>query len=66
MSSTATEKLPRFLSQRQIAELLGASVRTIQSWRAAGKMPSPDVRVGGVLRWRRETVEAWLQRSAAA
>ena len=67
MSTTpATAKLPTFLSQRQIAELLGASVRTIQTWRSAGKMPPPDVRVGGVLRWRRETVELWLERSAAA
>lgn len=34
--------------------------RTFATWRAAGKVPPPDLAQGRILRWRRSTIEQWL------
>lgn len=48
------------LSAGDFAKLLGIGRRTFQTWRAAGKLPLPDLRIGHTVRWRASTVEAWL------
>jgi len=48
------------LNQRELAELLGVNVRTLQRMRHAGELP-PTVPVGRRLRWRRGDVETWLE-----
>ncbi len=47
------------ISIRQVAELLGCSTRHIQRLADSGKMPRP-VRLGTLLRWSRQTIEAWV------
>ena len=45
-----------------LAEYLGIGIRTAKRWVAEGILPRPDLRMRGVVRWRRETIEAWLVR----
>ena len=47
------------LDVRQVAAMLGASVRHIYRLADAGKMPSP-VRLGALVRWPRQAVLSWI------
>lgn len=47
------------ITAEKLAELLGVSIRTLWRLRRSGKLPAP-VRIGGCVRWRIETVQAWL------
>ncbi len=42
-----------------VCSYLAVPIRTFRRWRAAGKFPPPDVR-GRPNRWRRSTVERWI------
>jgi excisionase family DNA binding protein len=44
---------------RAVASLLNCSPRTIYRLSGAGHMPKP-VRLGALVRWRRQAIEAWL------
>lgn len=59
--STGHAELPLLLSVRQVAGLVGMSVRT--TWRlvSTGELPGP-VRVPGVraAKWKRSAIEAWV------
>lgn len=48
------------LSETQTAELLGLSIRTLQSWRLRGGGP-PFAKVGRAVRYRRSDLELWLE-----
>jgi excisionase family DNA binding protein len=48
-------------SQDDLVHLLNAGRRTIERMRAAGKLPKPDLYVGRMPRWRRETVRDWIE-----
>ncbi len=48
-----------YLRVRDLAELLRVNERTVRRWRSEGVLP-PAVEIAGVVRWRREAVEAWL------
>jgi predicted DNA-binding transcriptional regulator AlpA len=52
------------LTARDLAALLAIGRRTLQSWRATGKLPPPDVAIGKILRWRRKTIENWITANA--
>ena len=52
------------LSRRDVADLMGLSVETIKSHRAAGGMPDPDYVVDQKPLWRRETIDQWIARRA--
>jgi len=52
--------LDALLSPSEFAQLLGIGRRTFQSWRAAGKLPTPDLHEGKIIRWRRTTIQSWL------
>jgi predicted DNA-binding transcriptional regulator AlpA len=54
------------LNARDTAKLLRIGIRTFWRWVQAGQFPPPDVRLGRVLRWRRETIDAWLAGQSAA
>ena len=43
--------------------MLGAGVRTVRTWDAAGKLPSP-IRLGGKVVWRVDEIRAWLAAGA--
>jgi predicted DNA-binding transcriptional regulator AlpA len=60
--TTAWHNLPPVLSAKQVQALMQVGRRALDRWIAAGKFPAP-MRHGigrGVLRWRRETLEAFL------
>lgn len=45
-----------------VARMLDVGVRTLWRWASDGTFPPPDVRVGTrVVRWRRETVDRWIE-----
>ena len=48
------------LTVGDLAHILKRSDRSIRYWRAKGLLPEPDVVIGSTVRWRRQTVEAWL------
>ena len=51
------------LSPKQVAELLGVPVATIYQWRYRSEGP-PGFKLGGHVRYRRSSVEAWLNEHA--
>ena len=51
----------RLMTERQVAEYLNLSLRTIQRWRAEGTGP-PVLYAGNRPRYRKADVDAWLQR----
>ena len=53
-----------FLTQREVAELLNVSERTIQWWRQRGYFPQPGY-VGRRPVYRREVVDEWLAQQAS-
>ena len=47
------------LDVRAVAALLGCSTRHVYRLADAGHMP-PPVRLGALVRWRRQDIDAWL------
>lgn len=59
MSNTAVH-LPDLMTPIQAAAYLGFSIRTLKKWRLKHQGPAP-VRIGqSTVRYRKETVDAWL------
>jgi excisionase family DNA binding protein len=52
------ENVNELLSVKQVAEYLQLKRDTIYAWARQGKIPV--IRVGGILRFRRKDIEAWL------
>lgn len=52
-------KLPIFFAESEIAERLGVSLRTVQSWRARGAGPA-FTKFGRLVRYSEAAVEQWL------
>jgi len=52
---------PLLLRPKDVARLLGVSRRTIDGWRASGRLP-PAIKLGGCLLWRRVDLVAWVER----
>jgi predicted DNA-binding transcriptional regulator AlpA len=48
---------------KRLARMLCCGVRTIRSWDAAGRLPSP-IRIGGRVVWRLDEIRAWLRAGA--
>jgi predicted DNA-binding transcriptional regulator AlpA len=48
-----------------IAETLACSRRLVERMRSAGKLPKPDLHVGRMPRWRRETISTWIERGGS-
>jgi excisionase family DNA binding protein len=48
-----------FLTVRDVAERLQVDAKTVRRWREEHRLP-PAVSLGGVVRWRAETIDAWL------
>lgn len=60
------DELPEFLRLRDIRErIIGIGRRTAQRWIAAGSFPRPDLVLGGINFWKRETVMDWLEKKTA-
>lgn len=48
------------IDARELAGLLGLSLRSVRRLDCAGKLPQP-VRIGSAVRWRVQEVVAWLE-----
>jgi excisionase family DNA binding protein len=53
---------PPLLGKAELARFLGISERTIERLRSSGRFPAADIQFGTRPRWRRATIEAWIQR----
>jgi len=53
----------RLLTLGDLAALVQVSEKTLRRWRSEGRLPSA-VEIGGVVRWRREDVDAWISEHA--
>ena len=49
----------RFYCEREVATILGVSVKTVQGWRFRGGGP-PSVKLAGVVRYPMDSFEAWI------
>lgn len=48
------------LTVDDLSHILKRSARAIRYWRSKGLLPEPDLVIERTVRWRRETIEAWL------
>ena len=48
------------LTVGDLSLILKGSARAIRYWRSKGSLPEPDVDIERTVRWRPETIEAWL------
>jgi excisionase family DNA binding protein len=54
-----TKREPRLLTQDELARYLGVKPGTLSAWRYRGQGP-PAVKVGHLVRYRPQDVNAWL------
>jgi len=50
----------RLLGIKEIAAVVGESVRTVHRWIDAGKVPQP-IGIGHKLKWRSSTIQEWIR-----
>ena len=48
------------LPPRAVAELLNVPEGTLAAWRSSGRVPLPYLKFGGIVRYRRADVEAFV------
>ncbi|MDB4621793.1 helix-turn-helix domain-containing protein [Rubripirellula sp.] len=49
------------VTAKDVSKLLGLSVRTVNNWRRAGKLPPPVTNPKpGYRRWQRRDIEIWV------
>lgn len=48
------------LTPQQAAEYLGTTVGTLNTWRHTGKHNIPYVKWGGVIRYHKDALDAWI------
>lgn len=48
------------LTKRDVAELLGISIRTVDKW--VSRREIPFVRVGSLVRFERSAIDSWITR----
>jgi len=53
------------LNATDVAEVVAVGKRTLYRWVSVGTFPPPDLRVGGVIRWRSSTVQNWIDTHTA-
>jgi predicted DNA-binding transcriptional regulator AlpA len=63
--STATKtadaaRLTAFLTEREVSELTGIAVKTLQRWRLQGVGPAFKKLGGTAVRYARNSVESWI------
>ena len=51
------------LAPRAVAELLNVPEGTLAAWRSSGRVPLPYLKFGGIVRYRRTDVEAFVEAS---
>lgn len=58
-SNDQTAVEPLLISVRDVATMLGISVRSVWRLQNTGQIVAP-IRVGGAVRWRRDEVRRWI------
>jgi predicted DNA-binding transcriptional regulator AlpA len=61
-SETLATTIAPLLKPKDLAQILGVSVRMVERLRSAGAMPQPDIFLGRLPRWKATTISAWLDR----
>lgn len=61
---TAIGELPDLATRRQVADYTQTSIPTLARWAAEGEGPA-FIRLGGAVRYKRESVMAWLDSLSA-
>lgn len=51
---------PLVADAKRLARLLCCGVRTVRTWDAAGKLPSP-IRIGGKVLWDVSEIRSWIR-----
>lgn len=64
MANEATATVEPMLRLKDLEKLLGCGEESLRRWRLEGRIPRPDFDAGRP-RWRRETIEAWLESGRA-
>lgn len=60
INKNKTSQLEGLLSPADVASLLQVSVATIHAWRHYGKPCPPAIQIGGLLRFRSEDLQQWI------
>lgn len=62
MASASGARQPAFdlLTEKEAADLLTVTDRTMRAWRYSGSGPD-FIKLGAIVRYRREALESWLQ-----
>ena len=58
--NTQNTILPVLLTQKQVADYLGTTVGSLNTWRAQGKNPIPFIRWGNRIRYRMCDLDQWI------
>ena len=64
-SQAVTPRQRRFLDINELAEQLGISVATIYRKRSQAEDLPTGFKIGARVRWRQETVDAWIEAQEA-
>lgn len=62
---TDTNPAPALWDVRRVADHLGVGVSTVWRWNTMGQIPKP-MKIGGLVRWRREDIERFTSGQTAA
>jgi predicted DNA-binding transcriptional regulator AlpA len=57
--------MEQFLTERQVAGVLGVSPQLLRKWRASGQRDLPHVKIGRCVRYDPRDVEAFIERRKA-
>jgi hypothetical protein len=57
--------LEPLLNFDDITTFLSCGLRTVERWKAAGKLPKPDLMIGRSPRWKPETIRRWVDGGGA-
>jgi len=51
----------KLLNQQELADYLGTTVGTLNTWRCQNRYPIPYIKVGALIRYDLEQVNKWLE-----
>ncbi len=60
-ASDSAEVQPDFLTEREVCRKLGVGITTLRRWRWEGREMPKSVRLGRLVRYHRDEVEAWIR-----
>jgi hypothetical protein len=61
-SNTLQTAIAPLLKPKDVAQILGVSIRMVERLRSAGKIVQPDLYIGRLPRWKAATIAAFIER----